>query len=75
MVGKRSWVEINLEQLKRNYEIYKSFQPEGREVMAVVKADAYGHGDKEVAASLDAMGVKHFDVSNIDEGCLRRSGG
>ncbi len=73
MVGKRSWVEINLEQLKRNYEIYKSFQPEGREIMAVVKADAYGHGDKEVAASLDAMGVKHFAVSNIDEALHVRS--
>ena len=33
----------------------------------MVKADAYGHGDKEVAATLDAMGVKHFAVSNIDE--------
>lgn len=67
MTGKRSWVEIDLEQLKGNYEIYKSFQPEDREIMAVVKADAYGHGDKEVAQTLDSIGVKHFAVSNIDE--------
>lgn len=67
MEGKRSWVEINLHQLKQNYEIYKALQPEGREIMAVVKADAYGHGDKEVAATLDSIGAKHFAVSNIDE--------
>ena len=73
MTGKRSWVEIDLNQLKRNYEIYKSLQPAGREVMVVVKADAYGHGDKEVAATLDAMGVKHFAVSNIDEAIHVRS--
>lgn len=39
----------------------------------MVKADAYGHGDKEVAATLDAMGVKHFAVSNIDEALHVRS--
>ena len=73
MVGKRSWVEIDLRQLKRNYEIYKSLQPAGREVMAVVKADAYGHGDKEVSAALTSLGVKHFAVSNIDEALHVRS--
>jgi alanine racemase len=67
MTGKRSWVEIDLNQLKRNYEVYKSLQPEGREIMAVVKADAYGHGDEEVSAVLSSIGVKHFAVSNIDE--------
>lgn len=73
MEGKRSWVEINLSQLKKNYEIYKSLQPEGREIMAVVKADAYGHGDKEVSRFLGSLGVKHFAVSNIDEALHVRS--
>lgn len=67
MICKRSWVEINLKQMKSNYEIYKSLQPKEREIMAVVKADAYGHGDKEVTEALDSIGVKHFAVSNIDE--------
>lgn len=73
MTGKRSWVEIDLDQLKKNYEIYKSLQPEGREIMAVVKADAYGHGDKEVSEVLSSNGVKHFAVSNIDEALHVRS--
>ncbi|MBR7033785.1 MAG: alanine racemase [Clostridia bacterium] len=67
MTGKRSWIEIDLCQLKKNYGIYKSFQPEGRGIMAVVKADAYGHGDTEVSAELSSLGVDHFAVSNIDE--------
>ena len=67
MTGKRSWVEIDLRRLKKNYEIYKSLQPEGRGIMAVVKADAYGHGDAEVTSALSSVGVKHFAVSNIDE--------
>ena len=69
----RSWVEINLEQLKKNIEIYKSYQPASRKIMAVVKADAYGHGDIEVAQTLDSIGVKHFAVSNIDEALHVRS--
>ena len=73
MNSMRSWVEINLQQLKQNFEIYKALQPEGREIMAVVKADAYGHGDKEVAGMLDAIGVKYFAVSNIDEAIHVRS--
>lgn len=73
MDGKRSWVEIDLRQLKRNYEIFKSLQPVNRKVMAVVKADAYGHGDKAVSGVLDSLGVKHFAVSNIEEAIHVRS--
>ena len=67
--GYRSWVEINLSNLERNYEIYRShahLNPDGA-VMAVVKADAYGHGDQEVTRVLSEIGVRHFAVSNIDE--------
>ncbi len=73
MIGKRSWVEIDINQLKRNYESYASLQPAGREVMAVVKADAYGHGDKEVVKALDSIGCSFFAVSNIDEAMHVRS--
>lgn len=37
------------------------------EIMAVVKADAYGHGDMVVDKFLSDNGVHHFAVSNIDE--------
>ncbi|MDB2128407.1 alanine racemase [Enterocloster clostridioformis] len=49
--------------------------PEGCKVMAVVKANAYGHGDVQVATTLQKLGVYDFTVSNIDEACaLRKSG-
>lgn len=71
--NKRSWVEINLNALRNNYFVYKNLQPKEREIIAVVKADAYGHGDREVACTLSSIGVSHFAVSNIDEALHIRS--
>lgn len=71
----RSWVEIDLGQLGRNYEIFKKSRSRDCEVMAVVKADAYGHGDVEVSRTLNGMGVRQFAVSNVLEAItLRRAG-
>ena len=67
MSSNRSWTEIDLGQIRKNYEIYASLQPQGRKVMAVVKADAYGHGDVEVARVLSEAGCTDFAVSNIEE--------
>ena len=69
---KRSWVEINLDVLASNYSIYKSLIPSTQEIMAVVKADAYGHGEGKVAKKLQELGCKHFAVSNIEEAILLR---
>ena len=60
---KRSWLEISLEQIKKNYTIYKYYIT--NDVMAVVKADAYGHGDVKVTKVMQECGVKSFAVSNI----------
>ena len=65
---RRSWTEINLGIIEKNYQIFNARLPQGRELMAVVKADAYGHGDREVAARLYALGCRNFAVSNITEG-------
>lgn len=43
--------------------------------MAVIKADAYGHGDAMVARTLSSLGVKLFAVSNIDEAVGLRNAG
>lgn len=71
----RCWTEINLKQLKKNYDIYKASIPENMELMAVVKADAYGHGDQRVAKFLSDNGVRNFAVSNIDEAIHIRTAG
>lgn len=64
---RRSWVEIDLPQLKKNLHLCRAaLSPEGR-VMAVVKADAYGHGFAPVVLALQEAGADAFAVSNIEE--------
>lgn len=65
---KRAWAEISLSTLKKNAEVIKSLCPGDTEVMAVVKADAYGHGDEPVCRCLaEQCGIRCFAVSNLDE--------
>ena len=54
---RRSWVEINLTQIQKNFKIYQANISPTASVMVVVKADAYGHGDVEVARTLQQDGV------------------
>ncbi len=71
----RAWVEICLPNLSRNVEALQKVLPDGCRIMAVVKANAYGHGAVEVSAYLNRIGVNTFAVATIDEGiCLRRQG-
>ncbi len=69
---KRSWLEIRLPVLAENYRICRACLPPGADVMAVVKANAYGHGDKVISAYLASLGVKHFAVSNLNEALALR---
>ena len=71
----RSWVEIDLDQIKANYLAYKQLLPKDTEIMAVIKADAYGHGDIHIAKWLTSIGCNSFAVSNIDEAVGLREAG
>lgn len=65
---RRTYAKIYLDNLLFNAENYKKLLPPTTELMCVVKADAYGHGVKEIAAALQKRAdVKWFAVSNIDE--------
>lgn len=71
----RAYLEINLNNLKHNVMVLKNAMPPQCELMAVVKADAYGHGAFEIATYMNRIGVKAFAVATIDEGIeLRRAG-
>lgn len=74
-IERRSWIEINVSQLKENYLQYKKSLKRDAEIMAVIKADAYGHGDVQVARMLSELGVQLFAVSNIDEAVGLREAG
>ncbi|MBO5572563.1 MAG: alanine racemase [Ruminococcus sp.] len=65
---KRAWAEISLPQLRKNVEIIRSLNSDKTEIMAVVKADAYGHGDEHIVRCLaNDCGIRYFAVSNLDE--------
>lgn len=74
-VEKRSWTEVDLKQIEKNLQVYKSHLKKNVQIMAVIKADAYGHGDVMVARTLSRLGVNLFAVSNIDEAVGLRNAG
>ncbi len=63
---RRTWAEIDLDALKSNLGIIRGLSG-GKEVIAVVKANAYGHGDAAIAKTLMSAGVSRFAVSNLWE--------
>ena len=75
VTDKRCWAEINLSAIINNYRVYKKCLPAKTKVMAVVKADAYGHGDVDVASVLQEEGAKDFAVATIDEAIKLRLAG
>ena len=62
----RTWAEINLDNLRGNIAVLRNLTPD-KEIIAVVKANAYGHGDVQCAEALNESGIKHFCVSNLWE--------
>ena len=60
------WAEIDLDALQYNIDQISKLVPTSK-IMAVVKANAYGHGAGVIAKQLEKAGVKHFAVSNIYE--------
>ncbi len=65
---KRAWAEISLPALRNNLNIIKDLNSDNTQVMAVVKADAYGHGEEEICRCLaEDCNIKYFAVSNLDE--------
>ena len=68
-------VEIDLAALRHNFALVKQTVPEGCGILAVVKADAYGHGFQYVSEELEKLGVDAFAVAFLAEGVqLRMSG-
>ncbi|ADH86359.1 alanine racemase [Desulfurivibrio alkaliphilus] len=77
MIGAASYnaVEIDLKALRVNYEAVRSRVAPGIRIMAVVKADAYGHGLEAAAGAFAGAGADCFGVGTLEEGIrLRRAG-
>lgn len=66
---------IHLDRLRENYRILRNLLGESQFFCAMVKANAYGHGDISVSQALFQEGVRHFGVALVEEGIqLRRQG-
>ena len=71
----RSCVEIDLDALKHNFEEIRKATTPGTGILAVVKADAYGHGAIEIAKTLIDSGASGLCLATIDEAVeLRKHG-
>ena len=70
-----TWAEINLEALRFNLNSITSHLSDGVKMMTVVKADAYGHGVKQIARCLQSEGVEDFGVAIAEEGQTLREAG
>src|SRR6185295_3467771 len=73
--GRPTWAEIDTHALAANFHIVKKHVGRNVNVMAVVKANAYGHGAPECARRLEREGADWFGVAMPEEGIeLRRAG-
>lgn len=68
----RAWLQIDLSALEHNVNVLENIIPKGCDIMAIVKANAYGHGDYEIASHLNKIGINAFGVATIDEGITLR---
>jgi alanine racemase len=71
----RAWVEIDLSALAHNVRQIKSLLAAEISMMAVVKADAYGHGAIDIARTVVAEGVEWLAVATVTEGIELRTAG
>jgi alanine racemase len=70
-----SWIEVDADVLARNVQIIKELVGESIALMAVVKADAYGHGAVLVARTALVNGVEYLGVASMAEAVELRDAG
>lgn len=73
-MGRPTRIRLSADALAHNLGVVRAHAPDSR-VMAVVKADAYGHGLEWAAGVLEAAGAEAFGVACIEEGVQLREAG
>ncbi|MBU2540644.1 MAG: alanine racemase [Candidatus Omnitrophica bacterium] len=69
------WADIELSSIARNYSCLKRTIGRKGKIMAVVKADAYGHGLIPVSLCLSRLGADYLAVASLDEALSLRETG
>ena len=75
LTGRPTWAEVDLNRLGENFRAIKSFCGGGILYMAVIKANAYGHGAIECGKRLEAEGADWFGAATLEEGVELRQAG
>lgn len=70
-----SWIEVDLSAIRNNVAVAKRRLKPGARLMAVVKADGYGHGSVEVARASLSAGAAQLAVATVNEGVELREAG
>lgn len=73
--NERCWAQVDLSALRRNYRRLRGLLAPEQKYLAVVKANAYGHGAVPVARALEEEGADWFGVATLEEGEELRRGG
>ena len=62
-----AWIEVDLGQLRRNWEAITRYQPKNVAIACVVKDDAYGHGALPVSEIALEYGAEMLVVATVEE--------
>ena len=73
--GRPTVAEVDLGALEFNYRQLQKKIPQGVNLLAVVKADSYGHGALPISLRLEKLGVEYLGVAIPEEGVELRRGG
>ncbi len=73
--SRRCWVEVDGRALRHNYKVMRGLIPRATQILAVVKANAYGHGLVATAKEFEALGTDWLGVANVAEGVALREAG
>ena len=70
-----AWVEVNLDYLTQNIKKFTEYLPKDKKLLAVVKADAYGHGVSMMLPTILSCNIDMLGVASIDEALDLRTAG
>lgn len=73
--SRETWIEISLDNVENNIKNFKKLLSSDTALMAVVKADGYGHGAKEIAETAIKAGATYLAVAFLDEAVVLRKAG
>ncbi len=72
---RNTWVEVDLDAIADNVKVFRNHLPAETRIMAIVKADGYGHGAVQVAKEALSAGASYLGVALIDEALELRQAG